>query len=55
MDTSCIPEDHQLRAEANSDINEVFFQSKVTLVCGRDLMETDATDTTIDVQEQLLV
>lgn len=54
MDTPCIPEDHELRAESISKINEVFFQSKVTLVCDRDLMEIDITNLTIEVQEQII-
>ena len=55
MDTPCIPEDHELRAESISKINEVFMQSKITLVCDRDLMEIDITDLSIDVCERLLV
>lgn len=55
MDTPCIVDDHELRAEANSNINEVFFQSKVTLVCDRDLMEIDVTDMKVEVWERLLV
>lgn len=41
MDTPFIHEDHQLRAESIAKINDVFAQSKVTLVCDRDLMEID--------------
>lgn len=55
MDTPCIPEDHELRAESISKINEVFMQSKVTLVCDRDLMEIDVTDLSINVRERILV
>lgn len=55
MDTPCIPEDHELRAESISKINEVFMQSKVTLVCDRDLMEIDVTDLSIYIRERLLV
>ncbi|MCJ1425988.1 hypothetical protein MMC29_003889 [Sticta canariensis] len=55
MDTPCIPEDHELRQESISKINEVFMQSKVTLVCDRDLMEIDVTDLSIHIRERLLV
>ncbi|KAF2102699.1 hypothetical protein NA57DRAFT_71686 [Rhizodiscina lignyota] len=41
MDTACIPEDHQLRREAISCINEVFAKSMVMLICDRDLMELE--------------
>lgn len=41
MDTPCIPQDHQLRREAISHINEVFARSKITLICDRDLMELE--------------
>lgn len=41
MDTPCIPQDHQLRNEAISYINEVFAKSKMTLICDRDLMELE--------------
>lgn len=55
IDTPCIPEDHELRAEAISNINEIFFKSKVTLVCDRDLMGIDVTEMTTDVRERLFV
>lgn len=38
MDTPCIPEDDELRSQAIRGINDVFSNSKVTLVCDRDLM-----------------
>ncbi|KAI1087663.1 hypothetical protein F5B19DRAFT_61354 [Rostrohypoxylon terebratum] len=41
MDTSCIPDDHKLRAKAIKDINPIFESSFVTLVCDKDLMELD--------------
>jgi hypothetical protein len=44
MDTPCIPQDHQLRAEAISCINQVFARSKVTLICDRDLMDIDVEE-----------
>jgi hypothetical protein len=44
MDTPCIPEDHELRAEAIANINDVFANSKITLVRDRDLMEVDISE-----------
>jgi len=44
MDTPCIPQDHQLRAEAIACINEVFAHSRATLICDRDLMEINIDD-----------
>ena len=35
MDTPCIPQDHHLRSEAIREINTVFAQSRLTLVCDR--------------------
>lgn len=55
MDTPCIPNDHVLRAESISNINKVFEQSKVTLVCDRDIMDIDITNLTIEIRESLLV
>jgi hypothetical protein len=43
MDTPCIPEDHELRRESIAKINEIFANSKATLVCDRDLMEIDVS------------
>ena len=54
MDTPCIPEDHQLRAESIANINGVFTRSKVTLVCDRDLMEIDVQDLTLGLRESIL-
>ena len=55
MDTPCIPEDHQLRREAILKINEIFEQSRATLVCDRDLMSIDASNLTVEVREVILV
>ncbi|KAL9092604.1 MAG: hypothetical protein Q9165_004408 [Trypethelium subeluteriae] len=57
MDTPCIPEDHQLRAEAISNINKVFSSSRITLVCDRDTMDIDLEDGTdwVQLAERLLV
>ena len=54
MDTPCIPENHKLRKEAIERINEVFENSKVTLVCDKDLMAIDASNLTIEVSELIL-
>ena len=54
MDTPCIPEDHRLRQEAIEKINEVFEHSKVTLVCDKDLMAIDTSDTSLEVRELIL-
>ncbi|KAF7508184.1 hypothetical protein GJ744_009481 [Endocarpon pusillum] len=50
MDTPCIPQDHHLRREAISYINEVFARSKMTLICDRDLMELEVEGGTNEVQ-----
>jgi hypothetical protein len=42
IDTVCIPEEHELRMEAISHINETFSQSKITLICDRDLASMKA-------------
>lgn len=55
MDTPCIPEDHKLRREAIRKINEIFENSKATLVCDRDLMSIDATDLSVKIRETILV
>ncbi|KAL8941143.1 MAG: hypothetical protein Q9216_002408 [Gyalolechia sp. 2 TL-2023] len=55
MDTPCIPEDHKLRREAILRINEIFENSKATLVCDRDLMSIDAADLSIKTRETILV
>ena len=55
MDTPCIPEDHKLRAESISKINEVFEQSKATLICDKDLMDIDATTLSVKGHESILV
>ena len=55
MDIPCIPDDHELRDESISKINDVFTQSKVTLVCDRDLIQIDAKHLTPEVRESILV
>lgn len=44
MDTPCIPTDHVLRREAILNINNIFAQSKATLICDRDLMDIEVND-----------
>lgn len=55
MDTPCIPEDHDLRRKAILKMNEIFENSKVTLVCDRDLMSIDATELSVSTCETILV
>jgi hypothetical protein len=57
MDTPCIPGLHKnqaLRTEAINKINEIFATSRVTLVCDRDLLDIDATNLTLELQESIL-
>ena len=54
MDTTCIPDDHLLRAESISKINEVFMNAKIMLVCDKDIMEIDISNLTTAVCETLL-
>lgn len=55
MDTPCIPEDHQLRREAIMNINQVFDNSRATIICDRDLMSIDTSNLTIGVWELIVV
>lgn len=56
MDTPCIPTDHLLRREAIMHINRIFAQSKVTLVCDRDLMQIGIDeDVSVETYELILV
>ena len=45
INSTCIPDEENLRSEAIRGINDVFTSSKVTLVCDKDLMEIDFRDT----------
>ncbi|KAK4228282.1 hypothetical protein QBC38DRAFT_362133 [Podospora fimiseda] len=54
MDTPCIPSDHALRSEEISHINDVFLDSKVTLVCDRDIMTLDVENPTMQTMESIL-
>jgi hypothetical protein len=57
MDTPCIPglhENQALRTDEINKINWVFTTSKITLLCDRDIMEIDASDLTLELQESVL-
>lgn len=54
MDTPCIPQNHELRREAIENINSVFMNSKLTLICDRDLMAIDISNLSLELQESLL-
>lgn len=54
MDTPCIPEEEPLRSECISNINWIFTNSKVTLVCDQDLMKIDITALTMEIRESIL-
>ncbi|KAI9786678.1 MAG: hypothetical protein M1839_006229 [Geoglossum umbratile] len=55
IDSICIPESHDLRMEAIGFINRIFGESKITLVCDRDLMEVDIANPTLELLESILV
>jgi hypothetical protein len=44
LDTPCIPHERQLREHAISQINRIFAESRITLICDRDLMNIKVTD-----------
>ncbi|CZR69338.1 uncharacterized protein PAC_19238 [Phialocephala subalpina] len=54
MDTPCIPQDPILRREAIEQINSVFANSKLTLVCDRDLMSIEISEISLELQESIL-
>lgn len=54
MDTPCIPQDHELRRKSIARINDVFAQSKATLVCDTDMMHIDVTHLTLELRESIL-
>ncbi|GME64599.1 hypothetical protein NA56DRAFT_752534 [Neofusicoccum parvum] len=54
MDTPCIPQDHRLRDEAIQNINRVFRDSRLTLVCDRDVQLIDASRPSLAVHERIL-
>jgi hypothetical protein len=55
MDTPCIPSEHELRNKAIREINNVFTDSNMTLVCDKDIMKIDIKNLTIKIRESLLV
>lgn len=54
MDTPCIPSDHNLRREAISHINSIFQNSRITLICDRDVSAVNVSMTSVDDLERLL-
>jgi hypothetical protein len=56
IDTVCIPETHDLRKEAIRYINRIFAESKITLVCDRDLISLDVRriDESVELLESVL-
>lgn len=54
MDTPCIPENHDLRAEAISNINKIFTMSSMTLIWDRDIMSIDISQASIKTYESVL-
>ena len=53
-DSACIPEDHELRSEAIQNINSTFSNSKIILVCDRDLMSINISNMTLEIKESIL-
>ena len=54
MDTPCIPSEKKLRWECIKQINSVFAMSAKTLICDRDIMTIDVSDTTTNAYESIL-
>ncbi|RDW57268.1 hypothetical protein BP5796_12718 [Coleophoma crateriformis] len=54
IDSMCIPDSHDLRSEAIGYINRIFADSKVTLVCDKDLMAIDISNLTRELLESIL-
>jgi hypothetical protein len=54
MDTPCIPSDHNLRGQAIGQINSIFENSKITLVCDRDISAVGVLTSSIEDLERLL-
>lgn len=54
IDSSCIPDDHQLRKEAIMTINDIFCDSKVTLVSDKDLQSKNVSSKSMEDLETLL-
>ena len=54
IDSTCIPDDRQLRKEAIMTINDVFCNSKVTLISDKDLQSKDVSSRSTEDLETLL-
>ena len=54
IDTTCIPNDHQLHAESIAEINKIFLDAKVMLIWDRDIIEIDISNMTPSVCEVLV-
>ena len=55
MDTPCIPSEKTLRTECINNINRIFADGMITLVCDQDIMNIDISDLTMDLRESILV
>ncbi|KAK5658655.1 hypothetical protein OQA88_2051 [Cercophora sp. LCS_1] len=55
IDAACIPLDRELRSAAIRTINPIFKNSKVTLICDKDVAEVDVGDLTSIRQLEILV
>ena len=54
IDSTCIPDDQQLRKEAIMTINDIFCDSKVTLISDKDLQSKDVSSRSTEDLEILL-
>lgn len=54
IDSTCIPDDEQLRTEAIKSINSIFRDSKVTLISDQDVQSVSIENSSIDELETLL-
>lgn len=54
IDSTCIPDDEQLRTEAIKSINGIFHNSKVTLISDQDIQSVSIDNSSIEKLETLL-
>lgn len=54
IDSTCIPDDEQLRTEAIKSINSIFCDSKVTLISDQDIQSVSIDNSSIEEFEALL-
>ena len=54
MDTPCIPSEETIRTECINNINMIFADSMITLVCDQDIMNIDISNLTVDLRESIL-